>query len=307
MRIESFLEKFLNYISIERNLSRNTVDSYRNDLKRYMEYLKEQNIESFDDVKPEIITSLFDMLHRSGLSSKSISRNFSAIRSFHKYALGEGVVRNDPTENLFRPKIEKKLPAVLEYNEIEKIINQPDESKKFGLRDKAMLEVMYSCGLRISELISLRETDLIFQEGLIRVIGKRDKERVVPLGSKAIEIIDKYIKNERIYLSKGKKSGGILFLNKNGKPLSRMGVWKIFRKYCLKTDIKKDVSPHTLRHSFATHLLEGGANPRAVQEMLGHSDISTTQIYTHIDREYLLEVHKTFHPGEKYLYKEKNV
>ena len=307
MRIESFLEKFLNYISIERNLSRNTVDSYRNDLKRYMEYLKEQNIESFDDVKPEIITSLFDMLHRSGLSSKSISRNFSAIRSFHKYALGEGVVRNDPTENLFRPKIEKKLPAVLEYNEIEKIINQPDESEKFGLRDKAMLEVMYSCGLRISELISLRETDLIFQEGLIRVIGKRDKERVVPLGSKAIEIIDKYIKNERIYLSKGKKSGGILFLNKNGKPLSRMGVWKIFRKYCLKADIKKDVSPHTLRHSFATHLLEGGANPRAVQEMLGHSDISTTQIYTHIDREYLLEVHKTFHPGEKYLYKEKNV
>jgi len=259
----------------------------------------------FDDVKPEIITSLFDMLHQSGLSAKSISRNFSAIRSFHKYALGEGVVRSDPTENLFRPKIEKKLPAVLEYNEIEKIINQPDESEKFVLRDKAMIEVMYSCGLRISELISLRENDLIFQEGLIRVIGKRDKERVVPLGSKAIEIIDKYIKNERIYLSKGKKSGGTLFLNKNGKPLSRMGVWKIFRKYCLKAGIKKDVSPHTLRHSFATHLLEGGANPKAVQEMLGHSDISTTQIYTHIDREYLLEVHKTFHPGEKYLKGEK--
>jgi len=307
MKIEPFLEKFLNYISIERNLSRNTVVSYRNDLKRYVEYLKEQNIESFDDAKPGIITSLFDMLHRSGLSAKSISRNFSAIRSFHKYALGEGAARNDPTENLFRPKIEKKLPAVLEYNEIEKILNQPDELKKFGLRDKAMLEVMYSCGLRISELISLRETDLIFQEGLIRVIGKRDKERVVPLGSKAIEIIDKYIKNERIHLAKGKNSGGILFLNKNGKPLSRMGVWKTLRKYCLKADIKKDVSPHTLRHSFATHLLEGGANLRAVQEMLGHSDISTTQIYTHIDREYLLEVHKTFHPGEKYLNKEKNV
>lgn len=305
MKIEPFLEKFLNYISIERNLSRNTAVSYRNDLKRYVEYLREQNIESLDDAKPGIITSLFDMLHRSGLSAKSISRNFSAIRSFHKYALGEGAARNDPTENLFRPKIEKKLPAVLEYNEIEKILNQPNELKKFGLRDKAMIEVMYSCGLRISELISLRETDLIFQEGLIRVIGKRDKERVVPLGSKAIEIIDKYIKNERIHLSKGKNSGGILFLNKNGKPISRMGVWKILRKYCLKADIKKDVSPHTLRHSFATHLLEGGANLRAVQEMLGHSDISTTQIYTHIDREYLLEVHKTFHPGEKYLKGEK--
>lgn len=305
MKIEPFLEKFLNYISIERNLSNNTVASYRNDLKRYVEYLKQQNVESLDDAKPGIITSLFDMLHRSGLSAKSISRNFSAIRSFHKYALGEEVARNDPTENLFRPKIEKKLPAVLTYNEIEKIINQPDESKKFGLRDKAMLEVMYSCGLRISELISLRETDLIFQEGLIRVIGKRDKERVVPLGSKAIEIIDKYIKNERIHLSKGKNSGGVLFLNKNGKPLSRMGVWKILRKYCLRADIKKDVSPHTFRHSFATHLLEGGANPREVQEMLGHSDISTTQIYTHIDREYLLEVHKTFHPGEKDLKGEK--
>ncbi|NVM04658.1 MAG: site-specific integrase, partial [Candidatus Helarchaeota archaeon] len=155
MKITLFLEKFLNYISIGRNLSHNTVVSYRNDLKRYVEYLKYKNIELFDDVRSEIITSLFNMLHQLGLSAKSISRNFSAIRSFHRYALGEGVARNDPTENLFRPKTEKKLPTVLEYNEIEKILNQPDESKKFVLRDKAMLEVMYSCGLRVSELISL--------------------------------------------------------------------------------------------------------------------------------------------------------
>ncbi len=301
MKIELLLEKFLNYISIERNLSNNTVMSYKNDLLRYAEYLNGKNIESFDDVKPGIITSLFSILYDLGLSAKSISRNFSAISSFHKYAFSMGAARKDPTENLFRPKISRKFPSVLDYHEVERILAQPDESKKFGLRDKAMLELMYSCGLRVSELISIKVNDLIFQEGLIRVIGKRDKERFIPLGRKAAEVLEKYINSERITLSNEQNSGGILFLNRNGKPLSRMGVWKIFKKYCVHADIKKDVSPHTFRHSFATHLLEGGANLRSVQEMLGHSDISTTQIYTHIDREYLIEVHKTFHPGEKYL------
>lgn len=301
MEIEKILEKFLNYISIERNLSLNTVISYQNDLKRYVEYLKNHNKLLIDDVKPTIIASFLNILHDIGLSAKSISRNFSAICSFHKYALGMGIAKNDPTENLFRPKISKKIPSVLDYIEIEKILAQPEENKKFGLRDKAMLELMYSSGLRVSEIISVKITDLIFQEGLIRVIGKRDKERIIPLGNKAAEVIKKYINNERITLLKGKNSAGILFLNRNGNPLSRMGVWKILKKYCKMADIKKTVSPHTFRHSFATHLLEGGANLRSVQEMLGHSDISTTQIYTHIDREYLLEVHRTFHPAEKYL------
>ncbi len=301
MKIEQFFEKFLNYIRIERNLSHNTVESYRNDILRYIEFLKDNKVELFDDVRSEIIASLFDILRKLGLTAKSISRNFSAISSFHKYAIGEGIAKFDPTENLFRPKISNKLPTVLHYHEVEKILDEPDESKKFGLRDKAMLELMYSCGLRVSELISIKITNLVFQEGLIRVIGKRNKERFIPIGRKAAEIVNKYINSERVIMSKRINSGGILFLNKNGQHLSRMGVWKIFKKYCIQAGIKKDVSPHTLRHSFATHLLEGGANLRAVQEMLGHSDISTTQLYTHIDREYLLEVHRTFHPGEKYL------
>ena len=300
MGIEIFLEKFLNYTSIERNLSKNTVISYKNDLERYIKHLKKIHVEFINNVTSEIIGSFFDTLRSSGLSAKSISRNFSAIRTFHKYALSEGIAKIDPSENLFRPKIEKKLPSVLNDYEVIKLLEQPDISKKYGLRDKAMLEVMYSCGLRVSELISLKLTDLLFQEGLIRVTGKRGKERVVPIGSKAIEMVNKYINNERIYLLKNVNRSGILFLNRNGKLFSRMGVWKILKKYCSMAEIKKKISPHTLRHTFATHLLEGGASLRAVQEMLGHSDISTTQIYTHIDREYLLEVHRTFHPREKY-------
>ncbi len=306
MKIDYILERFLHYISIERNLSPNTSESYKNDLKRYVEYLIEDKIELADEIKLEHIASFINELRKLGLSTNSVLRNISAIRSYHKYALGEGFVKHDPTENLFRPKIEKKLPAVLEYHEVENILNQPDKSKKYGLRDKAMLEIMYSCGLRVSELISLKETDLIFNEGLIKVFGKRGKERVVPIGKEASDTVIKYINSEKVSLSKDRHTGGYIFLNNRGKQISRMGVWKILKKYCMKSGIKKEVSPHTLRHSFATHLLEGGANLRAVQEMLGHSDISTTQIYTHIDREYLHEVHKTFHPREKYYSGEKN-
>ena len=300
MKIENVLGHFLRYIRIDMNLSKNTVESYRNDLIRYMNYLQKQSIEECDNIKLENIVEFFQMLSGMGLSSTSISRNFSAIRSFHKYSYSEGHQKDDPTENLFRPKTVKSLPKVLEYHEVEKILSQPDESKKLGLRDKALLEIMYSCGLRVSEVISLKISDLLLQEGLIRVFGKGSKERFVPIGEKALKIVERYISSERNLIYKGTVSKGVLFLNIRGKPLTRMWVWKVLKKYCVKAGIKKDVSPHTLRHSFATHLLEGGANLREVQEMLGHSDIATTQIYTHIDREYLREVHNTFHPREKY-------
>ncbi len=199
-------------------------------------------------------------------------------------------------EKVSAPKVSKSLPNVLNINEIESILSEPDVSKKLGLRDKALLETFYACGLRVSELINLKISDLFLKEEMIRVFGKGSKERFVPIGSSAIKWIEEYLKNSRPLLEKKAKSQHVLFLNSRGTKLSRMGVWKIVDKYAKLAGIKKEVHPHTFRHSFATHLLEGGADLRAVQEMLGHVDISTTQIYTHIDRDYIKQVHRDFHP-----------
>jgi integrase/recombinase XerD len=289
-----YLTEFLNYLVIERGLSRNTIEAYENDIKRYVSFLQEKGLNPVE-ARQEDVVGLFYALKDVGLAPTSIARNFSTIRTFHKFLRGEGLTSGDPTEHLDAPKLWKKLPSVLDYHEVERLLEGPDISTELGLRDRAMVEVLYACGLRISELISLRLSNLLLDQLCLRVFGKGGKERVVPMGRSAARYVQQYVNDVRPKLDKG-KGKDIVFLNWRGSIMSRMGFWKILRKYVKTAGITKPVSPHTLRHSFATHLLEGGADLRAVQEMLGHADISTTQIYTHIDREYLKEVHRTFHP-----------
>jgi len=235
-------------------------------------------------------------LNKLGLSSTTAARYYSSLKSFFNYLLQNDYIKANPIEKLETPKLEKKLPPVLTVNEVEKILSQPKTEDKLGLRDKAILELFYACGLRVSELIDLKISSLFFDDEIIRVFGKGSKERLVPIGSSAINWINKYLTKSRPILEKKLKSSNFLFLNNHGGKLTRMGVWKIISKYSKEAKINKEVHPHTFRHSFATHLLEGGADLRAVQEMLGHSDISTTQIYTHIDREFIKQEHKQYHP-----------
>ena len=236
-----------------------------------------------------------NLLSEMGLEASSVARNLTAVRMFHRFLLGEGLARRDPTEHLKPPKLGRKLPSVLNIYEVERLMLAPDVETPLGLRDRALIEMLYGAGLRVSELIGLSQVDLLFDVEVVRVLGKGGRERVVPIGSEGIEWVTAYLHAVRPELAKS-HTGVEVFLNFRGGPLSRMGVWKVLRQYVVLAGLEKKVSPHTLRHSFATHLLEGGADLRAVQEMLGHADISTTQIYTHVDREYLKEVHRTFHP-----------
>lgn len=295
--MKHLLEQFLDYLSIEENLAGNTIDSYRNDLKRYLVFVtSDKKYSDLKQITPKDVSAFVQLLNSLGLSPKSISRNLSAIRTFHKYLLNEDILENDPAENIDLPKLPKTLPSVLEIAEVEKILEQPDTLDHLGIRDRAMLELLYACGLRVSELLSLKQNDIRTDAGFLRVFGKGSKERMVPVGEEAMNWILVYQEKVRPHLLGKQTSDDVLFLNTKGKKMSRMGFWKILRRYTEMAEIKKEVTPHTFRHSFATHLLEGGADLRVVQELLGHSDISTTQIYTHIDREYLKEVHKTFHP-----------
>lgn len=291
-----FLEEYLGVLKLEKNLSANTISAYDNDISALLNFFDQKNISDFSQVKQSDLNSFFRLLARLGLTGKSAKRYHSSLKGFFKYLFKSNYILKNPFERISAPKISKSLPAVLSFNEIDLILSQPDIEDKLGLRDKAMLETFYACGLRISELINLHIADLFFDEEVIRVFGKGSKERIVPIGSSAIKWINKYLNKSRIIIEKKDKSENILFLNFRGKKLSRMGVWKIVKKYTLAAEIKKEMHPHTFRHSFATHLLEGGADLRAVQEMLGHSDISTTQIYTHINRDYIKQIHKDFHP-----------
>jgi integrase/recombinase XerD len=304
--MKKFLTDFLNHLSLEAGFSPNTVESYKIDLKRYIKFLGDEKVSSLEEIKEDHITKLIGQLSLLGLKATSIARNLAAIRSFHKFLVRESYTESDPTGALESPKLWRKLPMVLDQHEMERLLDQSMEdaySKKgkplpLHLRDKAILEFLYATGVRISELIGMKRKNLLLEVGLVRVIGKGQKERIVPIGEKAIKSVEEYLSDLRPRLA-NQNSQDVLFLNRRGGRFSRMGVWKILRKYVNKAGIKKKVSPHTIRHSFATHLLDGGADLRAVQEMLGHADISTTQIYTHLDREYLKEVHKTFHPREK--------
>ena len=290
------LRSYLHYLHLEKNASPNTVDSYRRDLKRYLDHLNHSGIKALDVIQAEHLSKFLRTLHGVGLSARSVARNLSAMKGFHKFLVGERIVAHNPTLNIDPPKRSKTLPSVLSQAETERILDQPDSKQPLGIRDKAILETLYATGIRVSELVGLKQSNLQLDLGVIRVMGKGSKERIVPIGTSATEWIKKYRVSVRSSLVKRNDTHDVVFLNVRGRPMTRMAVWNIVHRYTETAGIRKDVHPHTFRHSFATHLLEGGADLRAVQEMLGHSDISTTQIYTHIDREYLKEVHRTFHP-----------
>ncbi|HDP67006.1 MAG TPA: site-specific tyrosine recombinase XerD [Candidatus Marinimicrobia bacterium] len=294
--MQHLVQDFINYLTIERNLSGNTLDAYRNDLARYCQFLQAENIRRPDQIDIALIQKFISTLAEIGLAASSLARNFSSIRSFHRFLIGENIVQTNPTDLLQSPRLPAKLPKILDLSEIEAILAAIDINTNKGIRDRAIIETLYSTGVRVSELITLEMSNIFFQHNVIRVFGKGSKERIVPFGDRAKQYLKQYITAVRSLLLRHSRSGDVLFLNMRGAPLSRMGIWKIIQEYVKAAGIKKKVSPHVFRHSFATHLLEGGANLRAVQEMLGHSDISTTQIYTHLDREYLIEQHRTFHP-----------
>ena len=290
------VQDFINYLKIERNLADNTIDAYRNDLERYSQFLLDRQISNPKLVTLSDIQDFINCLTELGLSASSLARNFSSIRSFHRFMLVENLTEADPTELLQTPRLPRRLPHVLDLYEIELILSKINVTKNKGIRDKAIIETLYSTGVRVSELIAIKMQDIFLHQKVLRVFGKGSKERIVPFGNRAAKEIKNYITAVRSLLARSQKTKDCLFLNMRGAPLSRMGIWKIIQEYVRLAGIRKKISPHVFRHSFATHLLEGGANLRDVQEMLGHSDISTTQIYTHLDREYLIEQHRTFHP-----------
>jgi len=289
------ITKYLTYLDVEEGLSRNTIDAYMHNINRYISFLKSKAIYSPQEVKKEHVIDFIEQLENIGLSQNSISRNFAAIKSYHKFLNRENTTEIDPTETVQVSATRRKLPEVLSVEETIKLIESPDTTAPLGIRDRAMLEFAYATGARVSELVSIKLQNIFFDEDIVRITGKGSKERIVPFGHIAKEKVLDYLNNVRPALSKG-LSRGVLFLNVRGAPLSRMGFWKILHKYVILSGIVKHTSPHTLRHSFATHLLEGGADIRVIQELLGHASISTTEIYTHIDREFIKEVHRTYHP-----------
>ncbi len=295
-KIKKEVQSFYNYIKLEKGLSENTLNSYLNDIKTYSEFLDSIGKISVEDATSNNISDFIAQLSELGLGNSSRMRYLSSIRGLHGYLFASGKIKNNVTDNIEMPKTGRKLPECLSIEEIELILNQPDLSNNAGIRDRAMLEVLYACGLRVSELISVKQRDILVDYEILRVFGKGNKERIVPIGKSAMFWISEYQNKARHDFLKGFVTDDALFLNQRGKPMTRMGFWKILNKYANDAGIEKKVHPHVFRHSFATHLLEGGADLRIVQEMLGHADISTTQIYTHIDREFIKEVHRTFHP-----------
>ncbi len=290
------LKQFIHYITLEKGLSKNTKDSYQHDLMRFSEFLSSRNIQNFTTTKAQDISDFLYVLDEYGLGVATRSRYLSAIRGLFKFLFANGIIEKNISDMIDLPKSRRNLPDTLSIEDVNLILEQPDTQKPAGIRDRAILETLYACGLRVSELINLKQRNILFDAEVIRVFGKGSKERIVPIGHSALNWIGKYQKKVRHLFNKKGDAQDILFLNQRGSALSRMGIWKIVDKYAVKADISIHVHPHIFRHSFATHLLEGGADLRAVQEMLGHSDISTTQIYTHLDRDYIKEVHKSFHP-----------
>jgi integrase/recombinase XerD len=291
-----FLKEYLTILKLEKNLSENTLNSYKNDISSFLRFIENYKIDDPSQITRSHLASFFKTLKNAGLVSTSTARYYSSLKGFFLFLLASKYIITNPIEKIPSPKLDKKLPLVLSFPEVDLILSKPDINSKLGLRDKAILETLYACGLRISELIGLKISDLFFKEEIIRVLGKGSKERIVPIGRSAVNWINEYLNTCRPLLQKKAFSENYLFLNRRGKKFSRMGMWKIVNRYVIEAGIEKPVHPHTFRHSFATHLLEGGDDLRAVQEMLGHADISTTQIYTHIDREYIKQVHKQFHP-----------
>jgi integrase/recombinase XerD len=295
--LESRLQDFIHFLIVERGLAKNSIDSYQRDLKNYMKFV--QNVDSakeWDEVQRVNITGFLSHLKNEGMSAKTIARHVASIRSFHQFLLREKVTEQDPSIHIESPKMERSLPKVLSIGEVEALLEAPQESTPLGIRDKAMLEVLYATGIRVSELIRLQLEDVHLKMGFVRCIGKGNKERIIPIGKTAIEVLEQYLMDGRPKLVRKKHKDDSLFLNHHGKGLSRQGFWKILKGLAAEAKISKELTPHTLRHSFATHLLENGADLRAVQEMLGHVDISTTQIYTHVTKTRMKDVYSKFHP-----------
>lgn len=293
--MKEFIEEFINYLAVERGLANNTLLAYRRDLEQYTAYLKKKGINDVDQVKREHVTNyMYDQKQRE-LSTTSICRALAAIKMFHRFLLRERLAKENPTNLVETPKLWKKVPEVLTTKEIESMIHATGGRGWQAIRDKAILELFYASGMRVSELSDLKVEHVNFDVGYVRCIGKGQKERIIPIGKRAREAIRKYCESARKKLAKD-EFVPILFLSRLGKKISRQSIWKIIKHYASKANIKKQIKPHTLRHSFATHLLEHGADLRSVQEMLGHSDISTTQIYTHVDKERLKSIHKEYHP-----------
>lgn len=293
--MESYVNEFINYLAVERGLAQNTLESYGRDLRQFETYLQNSQMEFLKNSNRNTILAYLTSLQSKGRAVSTISRNLAAIKSFYQYLVRERYLDKDPAANLESPKLEKKLPKILSIAEVEELLKQPNGSMPAGLRDKAMLELLYATGIRVSELISLNISDVNLDMGYIKCYGKGAKERIVPLGSIAVKCVQEYIHKGRNKLVRTYDEPA-LFVNHHGNRLTRQGFWKIIKKYAQEANITKDITPHTLRHSFAAHLLENGADLRSVQEMLGHADISTTQIYTHVTKNHLKEVYDKAHP-----------
>ena len=297
--IDMFFEDYINYLAIEKGLADNTIKNYLRDLIAFYDYAKIKytiDEDNYKRIDKEVILGYFCHLKIDGKKATSQSRYISSLKSYFHFLLREKKISSDPTAILDKPKQKKTLPVVLSLKEVENLLEIPNLKKPLGFRDRCMLELLYGCGLRISELISLSFVDVNLELGFIRCFGKGNKERIIPLGEIALEFIKEYIEKIRPFLLKGNIREKTLFLNNRGNSMSRQGFFKILKNYGNKAEIKKNFSPHTLRHSFATHLLENGADLRSVQEMLGHSDIGTTQIYTHLTLKHIKKVYDKIHP-----------
>ncbi len=298
--MKSDIEKFFRFLQLEKSLATNSIDAYQHDIARYAAFLEARGILSANGATGDDVAAFIHELHRLGLSARSVARNLSAVKSFHKFLLGEKVTTSDPTLTIELPKRGKFLPDVLSVGEINKIIDatsqKKGDDKNLWIRDRAILETLYATGMRVSELTELKQSNVFFDDEVVRVFGKGSKERLVPIGKPALHWIQKYQTEVRGRLADTHAAHNAVFLNWRGRSMSRAAVWNIVKEYTRLARISKEVHPHTFRHSFATHLLEGGADLRAVQEMLGHADISTTQIYTHIDREFVKAEHRKYHP-----------
>jgi len=297
MEISATITSFLMHVTVEKGLSANTSSAYRRDLGKFQVFAEKRKL-ALEDVSRDDLVDFLASLYRQKLESRTVARNLVTLRNFFRFAQVQELIAADPSINLESPKIRRSLPGYLRLEEIERLLNQPDSKTSLGLRDRAMLEVLYSTGLRVSELIALRASDLDSKTGCVRCIGKGDKERIVPVGRKALSMVDKYLREARPELLRQAKKANspALFINRRGAALSRVGVWKILSAYGRRAGLRVALTPHMLRHSFATHLLERGADLRSVQLMLGHADISTTQIYTHVVEERLKQIYKAHHP-----------
>jgi integrase/recombinase XerD len=295
MEIAATISSFLTYVKVEKGLSSNTVSAYKRDLVKFDDFAQKRKL-SLESVSRDDLVDFLAGLYRLNLESRTVARHLVTLRNFFRFAQVQDLITTDPSINLESPKIRRSLPGYLRLEEVERLLEQPDSTTALGMRDRAMLEVLYSTGLRVSELIGLRVSDLDSKVGCVRCIGKGDKERIVPVGRKALVMVEKYLRDARPKLLGKLRGSPTLFVNRRGISLSRVGVWKILSGYGKRAGLRVSLTPHMLRHSFATHLLERGADLRSVQLMLGHADISTTQIYTHVVEERLKQIYKAHHP-----------